>query len=155
MKPILAPTMIPANDTDFPEEITVENVKKYLNSGLQKIFGQFRGEPLTDQTKHTFKTAVVNLLTEVSMALNERDATELVEVVVATDENNPTMILVSFEPRSPHLKNAKIVQHTPEAEGQAPIYAAYVGIDRARSGWGPTPFHALADLERNFGTKEN
>jgi hypothetical protein len=136
------------------EQLTVEEIETRLNEQLQKIFHQFKGREIDGDTRSEFQEALVEMLTEFSKGIGYGNPMDHVEVIVARDDNNPQMLFVNFEPLDPRLRTPrmKIARHvTTGEEGRSPIYCAVVDRNLKISGWGPTPIHAVADLQRNHG----
>lgn len=135
---------------------TVENIDKRVRDGFKEIFVRFKGRSIDDEVLQEFSVSIIDMMRRVSEDIGEEDPTKYVRVVVIRpDDGSMTTLLVDFEPKTPRLRNARTVVHRRSEEGRAPIYCAYIDPLKTISGWGPTPFHAMADLEKHHGDKEN
>lgn len=132
---------------------TVETVAKALNVGIQEIFERFRGSVVNDRTVHNFRIELENLLTAVSTDVGEESPLPFINIIIETDKSEPSTLFVSFQPKTTRLGTPTIVEHTAGKEGRAPIFCAFIDQRRQISGWGPTPIHAVADLEKIHGDK--
>lgn len=136
------------------EPVTMETVAERIKEEFAELFERYKGQPVTERVMKEFSSGMVDVLMRISMEIGEDNPMDYIRLVVTSPDDDPTVLFVNFEPKTERLRDARTVLHSTGEEGRAPIYCAFVDPQRTISGWGPTPIHAMADLERMHGDRE-